>query len=190
MVTFRDWLGPLIEGLGPSDNTLVAVVHLVWEVVGTLTQDALLKRYHEDLCNGRCDLRAVDWKFRRHVLAALSHGICTTVLVPLTDSQAKTLLAEGRMFHSRKAHIVPHWRAHAVAAAAHMRPHHFNEALRRLQQDNHPMFGLAPIRSINQTAAATAAAVEARTKDGCFGSSAAGDASGPVAVAVAITTAT
>lgn len=134
---FCEWLGLDPKTMGLSNEALIGLGHISWEVVGVITQRALLVRYFEDFAAGDCDPRANEWTYSRHLLAALNHGLGSGILVALTDLQAKSLLQDISSFYTNNAGHFDTWRPHAYASSPHLLPHHVYEALRRLERERH-----------------------------------------------------
>lgn len=141
IVLFREWLNlPEKSGLRLPDETLFALGHVAWEAVGLITQTALLHRYFDDLAKGYGDPKASCWSYGRHLVSALSYGLGTAILVPLTDVQAVILRQEIDAYLLAMQGGSQRWRGYSKASSRCLLPHHLREALRRLEKSEDGMW--------------------------------------------------
>lgn len=137
---FRDWLDAP-HPLALSDDVLVLLAHVATEVVGLLTQHALLIKYAQNLAAGRYDPRSPNWSNYRHLMNALNHGLATAVLVPVTDHQLTKIMNEfTQLFAYNSKFINSAWTPHIHCTDPQLQPSHINEAYRQLVSDRHPLF--------------------------------------------------
>lgn len=143
---FREWLG-----IRPSDHIVIpddvlcALGHIAWEVVGSVTQAALMYKHFQDLELGLCDPCAHNWSFGRHLLASLGHGIITSVLLPLSERQVQSLRNELE-FLIVASHQQPlRWKGFGGKASSCLLPHHVREVVRRSDQSFSFACGAPPI---------------------------------------------
>lgn len=143
--TFTLWLGNTITDYNFSNDTLLYLSHLAYEIIGTLTQKALHIRYHNDVASGHSDARAANWSPSRHLLAALNHGLCAGALIPMTEGKAKHLVIElnhvCNYYSNNSDRAGFKWIPHQYATSPCLLPMHMSEAFRRLSTDDgHPLF--------------------------------------------------
>lgn len=132
LALFREWLGPTLENVQFSEESLLALGHIAWESIGTITQTALFLRYMNDLDRGMGNPRALDWTYGRHVIEMLAHGLATAILIPLSELQVRDLGTELKSFYDMSAAISKTWRTHAYASSTFLLPEHITDAIQKL----------------------------------------------------------
>lgn len=130
LLLLRKWLG--MDHVSITIPALYALGHIAWEAVGLLTQRALVEKYFDDLKSDLGDARSMGWSRARHTLAALSHGIATAIMVPLSEPQLLSLRQEVEQLPSLMRAATDTWRGAGKGCRC-LQPQHIREALRRSQ---------------------------------------------------------
>ena len=127
----RGWLGLSGKsGIALSEEALYAVAHLAWEATGTVTQHALLCKHFESVSRGKSDLKASEWGYARHILAALTNGVSTALCIPITRLQTSELTAElDNLFSLPLSRNMNRWQGFASSYSC-LLPRHIRQGVR------------------------------------------------------------
>jgi hypothetical protein len=122
---------------------LYALGHVAWEIVGTVTQSALVYRHFDDIARGCGDPRVSEWSIGRHMLAALGYGLAQSVMVPLTDAQGSVLREELEQFIASSEPNASRWRGYSTLSSPCLLPCHIRGAMRMMDRPGDAGWGFS-----------------------------------------------
>lgn len=142
---FQDWLDiPASDKIVLSEESLLALGHIAWEITGTVTQNALMYRHFDEIAHGNGDPRISEWTLGRHIIAALRFGTGTAVCIPVSSVQLQELLREMEKFSNLSLKGIPYrFQGYGKPSSASLLPKHVRESYRRLQRVPGQKHGLA-----------------------------------------------